>query len=512
MATRNVPMFIWIPPDRNTNWSLTINSIDVTNRVLSATKIPFGLIEEDLHCEIELDNSDKSLDFSENDIIVFKMDYSDASTIQFEGEVESAINNFTQGEGIYKMKIIGSHYSSRLLDILVTKDYTDSTISSIKQDLINTFLVGYTTIPQSSSITSFTALTSFTASSATIEETPIIIITDTGATLSGNINIKFIKAPLVDCLSRLNILGDEDSYIDNNKALNSFKRGSRNNDNEALVIDESMFELKNFGVDNTIKKNKFQIFGDSGGLPVIFSKSNITNVNTRVREQIFEDSNATDETKAEVIVKAEIDRLANPDFEATADIIMTPNLIPGYMTYIIHPDQGVHDRYRVSKFIYMPYDNKMEVLIGRKRTLATLFKDRILKDIGQESISNPFDMNYSYNFTFDDLNKVNSNSSNDIAVEDGKLKMQGIVSTARMMSNTLTTPINVSNVEIRVVGENLTGTTYYINLDNTDNFQEITLNTNIVIDTTITSGNKLRFRINITDSTTRIDSAVVLYK
>ena len=505
MPRRVVTGFIWIAPNRATNWSLTIKDVDVSDRVLSGTKIPFGLIEEDLHCEIMLENSDDVLDntFTENDVIVFKMDYDDGTTIQFEGEVESVFDEF---DSHYRLRIIGSHYTTRMADIMVTKEYTNSLVSDIKSDLVSNFMVGYTTIAQSPSISGFSVLSSF--STTQVETTQETITTDSGVEIVGRIDIKFVKKPLLDCFIDLNIQGDEDTYVGNDKIIRSFKRGSKINDNESLVIDENMFELKGLGKDNTIKKNKLQVFGTSGGLPVIFSKSNISSTSDRVREQIIEDSNAIDEEKAEVITLANIDRMDNPDKEGDANIIMTPNLVPGSMTYVIMPPK-VHERLRISKYTFLPFENRMEVVISQTRTLARIFKERILKDLGQENIVNPYDMNYSYNFTFDDENKIDSLV--DAELVDGKLKKYSGVETGVMTSNILNTPVTVTSVHVLAIGESIDGATYWINADGTTNWQQVSLDTLTTINTSI-QGMKLRLKIEVIDTNTRIDSAVVLYK
>ena len=60
MARKELPMFVWFPPNRSQQgWELTINGIDVKNRVISG-EFTYGILGEDLSCDIQLENSDGS--------------------------------------------------------------------------------------------------------------------------------------------------------------------------------------------------------------------------------------------------------------------------------------------------------------------------------------------------------------------------------------------------------------------------------------------------------------------
>ena len=90
---RSEQVFAWFPPNRATIWSVTIDGEDVTNFVLDG-KFPRGLLTEELVCEVLLDNSAEEFTdrFSQGNVIIFKMDFSTGTKIQFEGEVEEIKN------------------------------------------------------------------------------------------------------------------------------------------------------------------------------------------------------------------------------------------------------------------------------------------------------------------------------------------------------------------------------------------------------------------------------------
>ena len=139
MPRRKKQAFILIPPERKTKWTCTINEIDVSDYILSAS-FTMGLIGEDTGCEIELENSGEQYNdvFLMGHNIVFKMDFDDGSTTQWKGKVEK-IQNLLNNSG-FILKIGGSHLTARLLDITVTKEYTNTSVSNILRDLIAEYL------------------------------------------------------------------------------------------------------------------------------------------------------------------------------------------------------------------------------------------------------------------------------------------------------------------------------------------------------------------------------------
>ena len=480
MARRIKEMFIWISPSRSTLWKCTIDGVDIHDFILDGS-FPHGTISEELICEIELDNSGEDFTnrFKARDEIIFTMDFNLGSTVQFKGELEEIKSSIEGGQ--FKYKIKGGHFHAQALDVMVTEEFTNSTISSIRTSLISNYLSGFTTTN---------------------------VETNTKTT-----SIKFVNKPLLDCLIALDLEGDEDTYFDFDKDVHSFKKESKNNDNEAVVWDDSLISLRGLGSDSAEVRNKIQVFGESGGLPVIYtSQDSASQTKYRTKEAIITDSAILDETQAKEQADAERDQLANPAMEGSAETYFMPNLNPGDMLYVIDPIHKIHDRFRLVKFVFKVPNETMEVFFNKERSIPKLFKDRIKKDLGQETIINPNKMTQSYNFgseTGFNQNKIDSSASNAIETVEGNARLISGNESGNMISTTLTTPITVSYVEVRVIGDNLTGTTYYISADGTNNWQQISLNTQTEVTSKATS---LRLRIRLTDTTTRIKSAVVLYK
>ena len=471
MARLEIPMFVWFPQDRtNQNWGLTINGIDVRDRVIKG-KLSWGLIGEDLSCEITLENSDGSLlnTFNENDIIIFKFDLSGGNTKQWEGEIEFTPTSY---EGNYTLKIIGSHYTTRATDVNANKEYINSKISDIRKDLISTYLSGFT-------------------SNNVVDN-------------NKQISIKFVDKPLIDCFIDLNIQGDDDCFVGHDKDFNSFINSSKNNDTQALVIFDNIFSIKGLGIDNTIKRNKVTVYGEAGGLPVVHIASS---TQSRTREMVITDNSATDESIAKSLSDAELDKQSNPDTEGSADGMFIPDLTPGYMTYIVSPDQDITNRYRLTKFTWNIPDETMEIQVSQTRTIAKLFKDRIIKDISQEQIINPFSMFRSYVITFDDTSKIISND--DFVIENGIIRKSTSISQVSIISQTKISDINAVNMSLEVIGSVLDGATFHFVADGSENYQSIYPRT----DTSVTNtGKNIRLKIIITDNNTRIDTVGLYWR
>ncbi len=476
---RRERQFVWIPPDRNTIWTVTIDGVDVTDFILAGS-FPDGLISEELISEIELDNSGEDFTdrFKIGHIIVFKMDFTDGSTVQYEGPIEE-LKNSLEG-GFFKIKIKGAHHSAEALDVMVTQEFKGAQISDIRTTLISTYLTGFT--------------------SNNVEEN-----TDT-------IDIKFVNKPLLDCLIELDIQGDEDTYVDSDKDFHSFKRSSKNNDNEAFVWDDSIITLRGLGQDSADVRNRVNVYGDLGGLPVIHRSDDALSQSTYgIKEKVITDTSIKDEDEAKEFGDSTNLQEKDPDFQGSATALFMPKLIPGYMTYVIFPPNKVHARFRVVKFSFKVPGESTEAFFNKERSIPKLFKDRIRKSLGQETVVNPFNMTRSYLFSFDDESKTDSAASSSITFENGIIRKTGAVEFGIMISNAKSSDITAKFIELRIKGEIIDGATYSFKADSQAEWQSITPNptSETKIDT---PGDSIDLRIRITDANTRIDTAGLYWK
>ena len=468
--------FIPIPPNRTTKWTCTIAGIDISDFILAGS-FPHGLISEELVCEIELDNSGEDFTdkFTARDTIQFKMDFADGSTIQFKGEIEEIKNKIESG--FFKLGIKGAHFTAQLLDVLVTEEFTNSTITDIRTSLIENYLTNFTT--------------------------------NNVETNTKVIDIKFVNRPLLDCLITLDIQGDEDTYIDFDKDFHTFKKGSKTNLNIHFTTDDSLISLRGLGTDSADVRNKIQVYGEAGGLPVIFTSEDSGSQSTfRIKESLIQDTSIIDENQANELADAERDQLKFPEFLGSLSSLFWANINPGDKAYVISNPHKIHDLFRIVKFVFKVPEETMEVFFNKERSIPKLFKDRIKKDLGQETIINPNKMNFSFNFTFDNENKIDSLSSDAIEISESKVKLTSGNESGNMISVTKNTT-TVNSVHLLAIGEVLDGANYFINAVGTNTWQQISLDT---LTTVTEPGTKLRLRIQINNTNTRIDSIAILFK
>jgi hypothetical protein len=437
-----------------------------------------GILGEDLGCEIEIENSGEqfSESFSAGDDIIFKMDFSDGSTNQFKGILEERTNVFKNG--LITLKIRGSQLSGNLLDIMVTEEYSSAKISDIWKDLVDQYLTGYTY--------------------------------NNVETINTQVDVKWENKPLLDCFIDLMNLGDCDAYLDDTKDFHLFLKNSKVNDQDAIVWEDSLIELKGLGTDSVDVRNKIQIIGEADGLPVLFTSQDSSSQGSfGVKEKVLTATSVTDETQAEKLAGAEKTLLKNPPEKGSAVSLFLPNIKPAHLIYVIFPPHKIHKRYRPIKYTFKVPSEEMEVFFSQEKSIPKLFKERIQKDLNQEPIKNPFKMLYSYNFTFDDMNKIDEAASNNIEVEDGNLK---IVSgtTGTMVSATKEFPQTINKVSLQVKGESLSGTEYYFTADGSDNWQKIS-GLNLEEDV-VNKGKKLKVKVVLNSSNTRIDALALLFK
>ena len=149
-----------------------------------------------------------------------------------------------------------------------------------------------------------------------------------------------------------------------------------------------------------------------------------------------------------------------------------------------------------------------EVTIEREIPSAgKLFKERISAEQNIADIANPYEMRYSWNFTFDDDSQIASHS--DTETDEGYLILQAGKSTGTAITTTLTTSNDVTEVHLKVNGNSLVGTNYWVSANNGITWESVTPDTKKILSS---PGTKLKLKIELNSSSTQIDSLALLYK
>jgi hypothetical protein len=483
MARMELPMFLWIPPDRTIKRNVTINGVDVTDDILSG-KFTRSIIGEDMGFEVSLENSGEKYTgaFEIGQIVAFNMDFSNGTTKQFEGKIENIRRNSSSS---FELKIVGSHYTTKLLDITVTAEFANAEVSSILTNIIDNYLPG------------------FTYNNVQVTST--------------NTNVKWNNEPFFDCVTDLMKFSGYDCFIDDYKDFHFFLQESHTNENEAIVWNDNLIELSGFGQDIVDVRNKVIVYGQAGDLPVIHTSQDLDSQSSyEIKERVLTENTATSEDLARDIGDAEIDSIKNPPTKGTARAYWMYQLNPGDMLYVVHPAYDLTNLFRVIKYtFYFPFPD-MDVFFSKDLTVSKLFRERVQKSKSMENIVNPYKMLYSYNFTFDDVTNIDSVSSNNITVNNSNLQVN-LGTSGTMITLTKNTLIEVSQVHLLVNGTQLTGTEnsityqteFYISADGTGNWQQITAD---ALTNVISIGTQLRLKIVLNSTFTKIDSIALLFK
>lgn len=351
MPRRRTAGFIWVPPDRTTKWIVTIKGTDVTAYVLSGT-FTRSIIGEECGCNIELDNSgeDYTDSFAAGNLIQFKMDFSDGSTVQWEGIVEELKPQ--QNNNGFILNIKGSHYSGSLLDITVTEEYTGTLVSDILMDLVDNYLEGHTY--------------------------------NNVETINTTASVKWNNKPLLDCVLDLMNLGNCDCFLDNNKDFNMFVKNTKNQPDDStgdrITMKDALIELKGLGTDSIDVRNKVIVYGEADGLPVLWtSEDSESQSSYGVKEKVITDTSIITETQAEAYADAERDQVKTPPTKGSAECLFLPNMKPGYLTYVIHPPHKIHDRYRPIKYTHKSQKKTLKCSFHRKEDCLSYSKKELKK-------------------------------------------------------------------------------------------------------------------------------------
>ena len=141
--------------------------------------------------------------------------------------------------------------------------------------------------------------------------------------------------------------------------------------------------------------------------------------------------------------------------------------------------------------------------------LKGLFTDTIKRDMAIETITNPFDLDFSYNFSFDDDSLIDAGASDsNIGVSDGNLVLTS-GSNGTFISVSKSVSSDISQVHLKVIGEDLGSAAFAVSADDGNNWQVI--NAEVLV-TVVASGKILRFRVVFSAATARIDAAAILFK
>src|SRR3990167_4447289 len=394
---------IWLPRTRRYNYKVLIDSLDVTDDVITGEFIS-GIVGVETICNVSLTDPNGTYAdlYSGGEEVEFRCDLADASATYWKGTLERPTKKF--GE-TFTLELVGSHFQSNLLDITVTKEYTgNKTCDAILKELVDTFLSGYT------------------------------YVNVTASTISPT--IRWNNKPLYDCIIDLCDLAGFDCYVDNSKDFHFFLRESIENTREGVVWNDTLLSISELGADNIDLRNRIIVYGeDEKGLPIIYRTDDAASqTKYGVKEKIVKDSSIKTYARAvefgDTILADEKEKTQRGQFNC----LLLTDINPGDMIWAVEQTQGINQTFRMIKFITRIPDLTTSVVVSKEKTIPLLFKERKLAELAGENVTNPHSMTNSYNFTFDDSSQIDSSLSTSVEVSSGNLSTSGVSTSGTMVS------------------------------------------------------------------------------
>lgn len=476
MPRRQETGFVWIPREKNTRYSIWIDGNDVTSDCVSS-EFTSSLIGLDSTCKIQLIDTDG--DYSGalvgGEVIELKLDFNDGSTSKWKGTLETTKNKLRDA---YIFEAVGSAFQTLLLDMTVTKSYSgDKTADAILKEIIDEFLTGFTY----SNVASFT-------------QKPVI---------------SWDNKPFWDCVIDLCDVIGADCYVDTNKDFHLFEKETVEITDDAIVWNDNLLEIEQFGADTIEIKNRIIVYGENDdGLPIVYQTDDTSSQAIYgVKEKVIKDTSVKTYNQAVDLAEAELALAQDIENKGIFNCIILPDLVQGGKIWITNPTQHIHGQFRVVQFTYFLPDETCKVVISKDKTIPLIFKERKKAELSLQSITNPYKMKNSIVFNFDDFSELQGYDSN-ISISDGSLVLSS--GTEGIATSTLHTfDSDVTQAYFLIKGEALSTLDVRISTNGGTDYQS--LNKNALTNLT-NIGNDIMIEIRFHSSNTVINGMSVMLK
>lgn len=467
--------FIWLPKDGSLVYDIKIDGTSVLLDSISAefTKTSFPDIGS---FKLSLINADGSYTgmFNQGSVVELFMDYSDGTALHYTGKIDKA--DGSQGDGI-NLDIEGTHVTGELVYVYVTERFDgDTDFVSILNTLNNNYLTGYTVV-------------------CTV-------------TYTGKPFINWEENSFVNCLTELCKIANADCFVDDDRTIYIYDKGTRLNEQEAIVWDDTLIEVKGLGKQSMTAKSKVKVYGDDGtGLPVIYQTDDDTTQPFGVKEQLVQDTSIDSSDYAKQVGDAEKQIGVNTpnETEGEATCLILPTIKPPEKIWITHPIMKIHGQYSVYKITHKFPDQNTLLTVGKERKMAQVMKKTQQQIDQTQQSTNPYKMTRSWNLKFDSVNELSGKDAN-VNVSGGKVSLSS--GTQGIFSCSMDLDFAVGAVHLKAVGSNLSLVIFELSLDGGNTYRTLTLEQLIFIST---PGSKAILRVTLVNNTD-IDSIAMLYK
>ncbi len=470
-------IFIPIPKSRNAKIKIEINGVDKTSETRKSIfnkPVTSGIGT----FELDISNASGNLtgEYQPGTIVKFYADNTDASTLQFWGRIDNIEEIASKQEKILKIK--GRHRTYTLTEYLMCHSASQTETSQVLKDIIDKLPASY----------------GFTYSN--VNSTTSLI------------NVSWNYKPFWDCVIELCNYVGFDCYVDNNLDFHFFEANSILNTDDAVVESDNLLNSSGWGTNDYYEKTRVVAIGQSeDNLPIVYTAIS-DNEGDEIREIFVKDVSADTQLKVKNIAEAKLKEVTNKTPDAQIQSFGLESINPGDNIWVLIPRQQIHGQYKIinikHKFGSMFGGWRTELIMEQEQ--ENISKTISLIDKKSERLKvadNINKLNFSLYFDFD----TNSGNHSTTEISEGVLKTDGSAS-GTWISNLNEVVESATYCEIRVKGQSIPGTNFYVSVDNGINYQSLDQNT---LKTLSPPGKNLKIKVEINSAATQIYSLVLLY-
>jgi len=473
--------FIWFPKSKEYHIKITINDVDVTKLVYeSEFRYPTTIGIGNFRIKIINPNNIYTNSFKNGDDVKFYADLTDATTIRFWGKINKIEENVKK-DGQF-LDISGNHRSRILLSTFVNKNVSDISISDLLKEIIDEYADGF--------------------SYANVE------------TSSKKISVNWNYKPFWECVRLLCSYAGYDCYVDNDLDFHFFESGSKINNDEAVVEGDNLVNIIKWGRDEFSEKSRVMVMGkDDEGIPILHTS--ISPKETEKKEAFIRETTAKTEAETKAIAEAKLSYLSEKNPVGKVECLGL-EVDPGDTIWVSLRRIKTKGKYKIIDIIHRFGSNirgwKTNLtLSNEEKDMSYFLVQNIRKTTELQDADNPNKMLFSYNFTFDNENNIETNYHCEIS--NGELSLISGFSSGYIITTARTHSEDISYIELRHKSDDITNSEFFISVDNGSSWEKISKNT---LYKPSGIGKKLKLKIilksNDTYSNPKIKSVCVMYK
>jgi len=404
----------------------------------------------------------------------------------FSGKIDNVF--FSLGTNGY-ISTLECRQTPELVDIKIVEQFDNVLVTSAIQQIVDTYYTGLIT---------YTGMPSSTVR------------------FTGN----FRHTPGITAFKELAEKAGFDVFIDTNNNLEVFTKESRNNTDEAVSYETNLINFPKYGKDRTKEYNRIVVYGkeDNNIILLKTEEDAASQADLWRKDNVITNNSLVNMTEIQEFADIELSKSINREEEGSASVLGMTTIKPGENCVINVPYCGA-DGYHNIRAVTHNFTNGGFIttlqIKDKQQTMTELFLDRIDAEERLKPYSNLNNMTDSYTVFFNESPSVVVLADCEIYtdIDNVYLKMTDVDTGGTCTSDTVTADANVVQCELRAKLNFPNQELCSFNVSNNGGatWETTTLGT---LHTFISSGNQVRFRINLEGDSTHnpiFESACLLY-